>query len=127
MTQQEIEQAADIAVENLYEFARQERDPRGSAYDEGYLDAIDVQGEFLFKEGAEYALNHQWISVDEELPPRNEDITYVDFSEHVLVRIDFEGNIIHRTACYDYANKRWTMYSKFVTHWMSIPPLEGGE
>lgn len=81
---------------------------------------------YAFEDGAEWALSHQWISVDEELPPRNDDITYVAFSEHVLVRIDFEGNIIHRTAYYDYANKRWTMYDKHVTHWMHIPSLEGG-
>jgi hypothetical protein len=92
------------------------------------LNVFETTGRFEgFNQGATFALQNQWISVDEELPLRNENITYAAFSEHVLVRIAFEGNIIHRTACYDYANKRWTMYDKYVTHWMPIPTLKGCE
>lgn len=79
------------------------------------------------EEMATFALKNQWISVDEALPPRDENISYTATSVRVLVRIDFEGIIQNRTAVYDYSLKKWSMYDKGVTHWMLIPSLEGGE
>ena len=110
MTQQErIEQAARNTVENLYEYAKRQRDPRGNNYDEGYLDAIDVQGEFLFKKGAEWALSHQWISVDEELP-KDEAI----FTNGLSVGI---GHLTDDMDCDCYNG----VLICGVTHWAEIP------
>lgn len=81
----------------------------------------------VFENGANFILNNLWISVEEALPPRDESISYTATSVRVLVRIDFEGIIQHRTAVYDYSLKKWSMYDKGVTHWMNIPRLGGGE
>jgi hypothetical protein len=74
-------------------------------------------GDFI--NGANFALQNQWISVDEALP---EDKT------KVFVIVKTPVGIIHRA---DYhINDYWYMsrYSpeEIVTHWMPIPSLEGG-
>lgn len=72
------------------------------------------------KEIANFALQNQWISVDEALP---EDKT------KVFVIVKTPVGIVHRA---DYhINDYWYMsrYSpeEIVTHWMPIPSLKGGE
>jgi uncharacterized UBP type Zn finger protein len=93
--------------------------------DHNYVDeGVEVPA---FIEGADFALKNQWISVEEALPSKDENIKYTDTSIRVLVRLDFDGEISHRTAIYSYALHKWSQYDKFVTHWMEIPSLEGGE
>lgn len=75
--------------------------------DDEYLCGIkDIQGDFkeAFKKGAEYALSHQWISVDEALPEAN---------EHVLALI---GGV-------PVVGKGYHVRARLrgVTHWMPIP------
>lgn len=60
-----------------------------------------------FKEGAEYAISHQWISVDEALPEANENVLaliggvpVVAKGYHVRARI------------------------RGISHWMPIPKFE---
>ena len=73
-----------------------------------------------FIAGANYALQNQWISVDEALPKSNENVFVVN---------EFGGN---GYAHYDYENKTWRMSSggnaegsdeihSTITHWMEIP------
>lgn len=80
-----------------------------------------------FVEGAEWALSHQWVSVEDELPP---------FEENVLVKIKLENlitnEIRHRTnnpKVYVDKNKFAIYDYEVVTHWMPIPLLaeKGGE
>lgn len=130
--QKRIEEAANITVQNLYDYAKQTRNPEVSKYDEGYLDAIDVQGDFLFREGANYALSNQWISVEEALPPYDDRLETISID--VIVRNEY-GKAT--SAWYDYANKVWHLsYGEIagddvldskITHWMSIPSLKEGE
>ena len=82
-----------------------------------------------FVKGATFALAHQWISVDEELPKCcNKNGT----TNIVLAKSDLGDKFL---AYYDYSNEHWyhnyeaiydkEIYSK-ITHWMEIP-TEGGE
>lgn len=79
-----------------------------------------------FIEGAEWALSHQWVSVEDELPPQKE-----RYSKYVIMRNRVGG---HYIGCYDFVAELWLdgnleMIYMDITHWMHIPPLaeEGGK
>lgn len=112
-------------------------DPNVSKYSQGKQVGY-LRG---FKEGAEYALTHQWISVKEALPVVEAD----GCSEYVLV---MSLNLIPQIASYsDGANTtKYTYKGKDgkkheahwfllnfnpilydVTHWMPIPELKTDE
>ena len=69
-----------------------------------------------FIEGAEFALNNQWISVNERLPPEEKD----GLSIKVLV-VSTKGKIDF--SRYDYNMKGWisTVLYIIFTHWFLIP------
>ena len=69
-----------------------------------------------FIEGAEFALNNQWISVNERLPPEEKD----GLSIKVLV-VSTKGKIDF--SRYDYDMEGWISPSLDIefTHWMHIP------
>lgn len=73
-------------------------------------------------------LHNQWISVKEALPEKIKD---KDYSKYVLVRQEYYEHEHHVIARYDYGFNMWvsTNYFKpeFITHWMPIQSLEGGE
>lgn len=77
-------------------------------------------------EMGEWLLSHQWVSVEDELPPAlQEDNTT---SIRVIVRNEEDAVFVD---AYNFQRKEWKMgkVSIFnVTHWMPIPPLaeEGG-
>lgn len=82
----------------------------------------------LFLEGAEFALNNQWISVEEELPCNNPNNIHFGFTNTVLV-IDAENNTYIAFMVKDEDNKwSWDSADNFaflhsITHWMPIPKL----
>ena len=69
-----------------------------------------------FIEGAEFALNNQWISVNERLPPEEKD----GLSIKVLV-VSTKGKIDF--SRYDYDMKGWIspVLDIIFTHWFPIP------
>ena len=71
-----------------------------------------------FIEGAEFALNNQWISVNERLPPEEKD----GLSIKVLV-VSTKGKIDF--SRYDYDTKGWisAVLDIIFTHWMPIPEV----
>lgn len=81
-----------------------------------------------FIKGATFALQNQWISVEEALPEKIKDKNY---SKYVLARQEYYEHEYHVIARYDYGFNMWvsTNYFKpeFITHWMPIPGLEGCE
>ena len=71
-----------------------------------------------FIKGAEFALNNQWISVNERLPPEEKD----GLSIKVLV-VSTKGKIDF--SRYDYDMKGWIspVLDIIFTHWFPIPEL----
>ena len=69
-----------------------------------------------FIDGAEFALNNQWISVNERLPPEEKD----GLSIKVLV-VSTKGKIDF--SRYDYNMKGWIspVLDIIFTHWFPIP------
>lgn len=77
------------------------------------------------KEIATFALQNQWISVDEALPPiREKDIENRSWSKWVLIMTHEGGAFVD---CYAFHRKEWLNNGNDVTHWMQIPQLKGGK
>lgn len=82
----------------------------------------------MFLEGAEFALENQWISVEEDLPCNNPNNIHFGFTNTVLV-IDDENNTYIAFMVKDKDNKwSWDSADNFaflhhITHWMPIPKL----
>ena len=80
----------------------------------------------MFLEGAEFALNNQWISVEDDLPCNNPNNIHFGFTNTVLV-IDDENNTFIAFMVKDKDNKWfWDSADNFaflhhITHWMPIP------
>ena len=72
----------------------------------------------VFLESAKFALENQWISVNERLPPEEKD----GLSIKVLV-VSTKGKIDF--SRYDYDMKGWIspVLDIIVTHWRPIPEL----
>lgn len=81
-------------------------------------------GDFI--NGAKFALQNQWISVEEALP----EVDGHGYSKPVLVIDDTNEMLI---ATYSKIYNKWNSvgpvsYHRLVaTHWMSTPSLKGGE
>ena len=74
------------------------------------------------KEIANFALQNQWISVDEGLPEKEG--RYLCNYHHKFSNSDDECD------CVDFGlfkDGKWYVANNEVTHWMPIPSLEGGE
>ena len=79
----------------------------------------------VFIKGAEYVLNNQWISVDEDLPCNYPNNVHSGFTDRVLAT---DGRINIFIAYMKKTNNEWRWYSDdnfdvqhIVTHWMPLP------
>ena len=76
-----------------------------------------------FLEGAEFALNNQWISVDEDLPCNHEELMRLSFFTRTVLAssdgIDHEFAYMHKTVTDEW---KWTSIRN-VKYWMPIPEL----
>ena len=85
----------------------------------------------VFLEAADYALNHQWISVDEDLPCYHEELMepvcglddrLIYETKRVFVRCS--GNSISTAHMVNLHNRwRWYPDDIDVKHWFPIPEL----
>ena len=62
-----------------------------------------------FIEGAEWMLNNQWISIEEELPEKSD--VYITL---------LEGSVPYVVG-YSSEVKQWCSNNDIITHWMAIP------
>ena len=103
-----------------------------SEFDNGMYNQTDL--EWAYEAGATYALQHQWISVEEALPKEQRILARLsgsfcgrkDYVE-VLYRILQENvDLRHPDGYYDIGGEN--VPTSAITHWMPIPPIsEGGE
>lgn len=73
---------------------------------------------------ATFVLQHQWISVEEALPPIGKVYNDEKWSDWVLIRTHKGGAYLDS---YIFHKHTWTNNRDDVTHWMPIPELKGGE
>ena len=76
----------------------------------------------VFLEGAEFALNNQWISVDEDLPCNHEELKPNSYATYKVIVLLNDGRIRETYMFYD----KWVQYGKKITHWKPFiePPKE---
>ena len=82
----------------------------------------------LFLEGAKFALENQWISVDEDLPCNNPNNIHFGFTNNVLA-MDNNKNVFiafmkkYKDGKWVWCNDDNLDLSRLITHWMPIPKL----
>ena len=76
----------------------------------------------VFLEGAKFALENQWISVEDDLPCNHEELLDIDDKEHTLfVVVAINGHII-LNRMYKFNDKwYWRVYEP--DYWFPIPKL----
>ena len=73
----------------------------------------------IFLEGAKFALENQWISVEEDLPCNHEELIDGDVTHAVLVRNKNGEHDVTLMAKF----VEWDFLNDYITHWIPIPKL----
>ena len=75
-----------------------------------------------FLEGAEFALNNQWISVNDDLPCNHDELKPNSYATYKVIVLLNDGRIRESYMFYD----KWVQYGKKITHWKPFiePPKE---
>ena len=76
----------------------------------------------VFLEGAEFALNNQWISVNDDLPCNHDELKPNSYATYKVIVLLNDGRIRETYMFYD----KWVQYGKKITHWKPFiePPKE---
>ena len=76
----------------------------------------------VFLEGAEFALNNQWISVNDDLPCNHDELKPNSYANYKVIVLLNDGRIRETYMFYD----KWVQYGKKITHWKPFiePPKE---
>lgn len=80
----------------------------------------------LFLEGVEFALNNQWISVEEDLPCNHKELISTEHDKETIYVLVIGKDAIADTDCMEYNGKEWRWQRNTFfgpTHWMPIPKL----
>ena len=74
----------------------------------------------VFLEGADFALNNQWISVEDSLPNQDEEVIVLcdELNTATFYKISF-AHIVDKTMCQDYNG--WNIPN--VVYWFPMPKL----
>ena len=73
----------------------------------------------VFLEGAKFALENQWINVDDDLPCNHEELINGNVTHPVFARdINNIYGVVIMMKCI-----KWDFMSCNITHWMPIPEL----
>lgn len=88
-----------------------------------------------FHYAVKWALQNQWISVEEALPPRSHFLDGKETVKSIYVFVRYKNGAF-TSAWYCYSTKVWyfavgrkgeNSINGEITHWMPIPELKGGE
>ena len=75
-----------------------------------------------FLEGADFALNNQWISVEEDLPCNHDELFINDNKKETKTVLSIVNGYIMMSRMYKPKHK-WHWENDEPTHWMPIPEL----
>ena len=80
----------------------------------------------IFLEGAKFALDNQWISVEEDLPCNNDELIYCHNNNRTVnVLVCYKGNVYAIEYMFN-STKRglgWEWSNSTPCYWMPIPKL----
>ena len=75
-----------------------------------------------FLEGADFVLNNQWISVEEDLPCNHDELFINDDKKETKTVLSIINGYIMLSRMYK-PKRKWHWDSGEPTHWMPIPEL----
>ena len=75
-----------------------------------------------FLEGAKFALENQWINVNDDLPCNHDELKPNSYATYKVIVLLNDGRIRETYMFYD----KWVQYGKKITHWKPFiePPKE---
>lgn len=76
----------------------------------------------VFLEGAEFALNNQWISVNDDLPCNHDELFINDDKKETKTVLSIINGYIMMSRMYKKHKWHWNS-EKQPTHWMPIPEI----
>lgn len=76
----------------------------------------------VFLEGAEFALNNQWINVEDDLPCNHEELISSDDKRNTTYVVVIVHGITYLSRMYKMDGK-WQWENDEPTHWFPIPKL----
>ena len=76
----------------------------------------------VFLKGARFALENQWISVNDDLPCNHDELKPNSYATYKVIVLLNDGRIRETYMFYD----KWVQYGKKITHWKPFiePPKE---
>lgn len=80
----------------------------------------------VFLEGAKFALENQWISVEDDLPCNHKELISTEYNKQTIYVAVIGKGAIADTDCMEYNGKEWRWQRNGFwgpTHWMPIPKL----
>lgn len=103
----------EILQKRIEEAAKKYNARAYSPFDDPYELSKEFERDcYCFKEGATFALENLWISVDEALPQKDDLYFVLINNTHPRVT--------------EFENGKWQGYDN-ITHWMEIPKLNSNE
>lgn len=87
-------------------------------YEVGGIDYDALCKGFFY--GAEYALSHQWINVEEALPENYTRVLVINEKGRVGIAYLYQD----KTYTDELSGRKWSGGYKYVTHWMRIPKFK---
>ena len=109
-------------LQKRIEEAKQKEYPLPPMVDGAVCKVLAMAEQTAYKKGATFALQNQWIIVEEALPEKEG--RYLCNYHHKFSNSDDECD------CVDFGlfkDGKWYVANNEVTHWMAIPQQEGGE
>ena len=80
----------------------------------------------LFLAGAKFALDNQWISVNEDLPCNHKELISTEYNKETVYVVVIGKDLIADTDCMEYNGKEWVWQKNSFfepTYWFPIPKL----
>ena len=80
----------------------------------------------LFLVGAKFALDNQWISVNEDLPCNHKELISTEYDKETVYVVVIGKDLIADTDCMEYNGKEWVWQKNSFfepTYWFPIPKL----
>ena len=80
----------------------------------------------LFLAGAKFALDNQWISINDDLPCNHNELISTEYDKETVYVVVIGKDLIADTDCMEYNGKEWVWQKNSFfepTYWFPIPKL----
>ena len=115
-------------LQKRIEEAKQKEYPLPPMVDGAVCKVLAMAEQTAYKKGATFALENQWISVEEALPDKGHDVLVAVLNTKTNTYFyGFDAIVDDSVFLRDKNGFSIEVDYHKITHWMPIPQLEGGE